>query len=1128
MKKLLQLALAISIGLFTVIASSAQVTGGAVTGSISDTNGAVIPNATVKLTDNVRGLVFTATTSGSGSYLFPNISVGAYTVSIDANGFGRTTRQIVVSLNQTITVDATLQAGNSTNVVDVTGSNEAIVQTDTSQIGKNFDTRSVSDLPINGNANNLAVLSASVIPSADGTANDSPVIGGIRNRGNSFNVDGVDNNDPGVTGAVTGPIQDAVSEFTLLQNNFNAEFGAGAGGQFNTITKSGTNSYHGSLFSYIGSQKLNAPSTDESAQGFKNFFKEVRYGGTFGGPLPFLNFGEGGPMFTSGKNKLFFFGAYEKYYQAGASAAGSFFAPTLVGLNQLAAIPGVSPFVIDIFRTKVSLAPVADADATAAFGNILGRTGIPFGEVILPIPASKQQQSYQFNVDHLPNVKNQFRYRYSRTRYLSEDAGDGGLSFNNLSLFNTDAFSINYIRTFSSNIINDLRLSYLGTLTDSPLKDKSLSNFPNIAVDSLNLAIGPNGVLPQSGYEFNYQAYDSLTVVTGQHTLKFGVDYRRYIGGNKFLSRERGDYDYSTFDILLQDLAPDNVNIRGVGSGGFVGNNQRVFAFGQDDWKVRPSFTLNLGVRYEYQGEYRDAALQATAANASVPGVIDFRAPRVDKNNFAPRLGFAWSPTWDNFVGRFLFGKPGESSIRGNYSRAFFSNFSNLTSNSAPPTLAGELQFTGSATHFLQNGGALNLPFIPDLSPTFLRANASSYILDQVVPYADSFTISYQREVGRNSGLEIRYLRTQGRQMPVQVQLNARQVPNAAFVVPTYLQAPSAANLASLPTIGTIVAANPTIDPATYLGTRPLDQYGFGGVLTAFPAIGESNYDGLSASFNRRFARNLGFSAAYTLSKTTDNSTNELNTSVLNPRRAQDAGNFFSPAGLNIKNELGPSPLDVRNRFVTSFNVDVPFFNNSKNSALRAVFGGFQINGIFQAQSGQPITVLSGRDANRNGDSAGDRALFNAAGDPNVSSGIQGVTLVGGVVTLVPVGAAPNPNVRAYVATNPNAGYISTGFFAKELANQGAGTSGRNAFRTHGFNQTDLVVLKNTRIGRDGRFNFQIGAEIFDLFNQREKTIVGVGSQTASFATAGNVNFNNYQIGSFTGRSVRMRAKFIF
>lgn len=1106
--------------LFIATAISAQVTGGALTGSVTDPNGAVVPNVQVRITDKTRGSAFTTQTSDAGAYNFVNVPVGEYTISVEGGGFAPVSRDITVSLNTTSTVDVVLSVVGGTSVVDVTAGGESIVQTDSSQLGITFSGRSAQDLPVGG-PNGLALLAPNVIPPANGTAGSGGVSGGVRARGNSFNIDGVDNNDASVTGPSTGPIQDAVSEFTLLQNNFSAEFGAGAGGQFNTITKSGTNEFHGNIFTYIGSEKFNSRGTNEDGKE-KNLFKEVRYGGTFGGPLPYPNFGENdGPMFKSGKNKLFFFGAYEKYFQTGeSSVGGSFFTPTQAGLNQLAAIPGVSPFVIDIFRNNVAL-----ATSTTRTETVLG-VAIPVGEVFLPVPAFTDQKSYQFNVDHLPTEKDQFRYRFARTRQLGEQAGNGGLAFNNLSLYDTDLFSINYIKTFNSNVINDFRVSYLKTISDAPLKNQALANFPNIIVNSLNLGVGPNGNLPQSGYDNNYQFYDSLTFVTGQHTFKFGADYRRYDGGTNFLPRARGEYRYSTLEVLAQDLRPDIVNIRGIGSGSSVSSNHRFFAFGQDDWKVTRNLTLNIGLRYEYQGLFRDAALQATAANANIPGVIEFGVPKVDKNNFAPRLGFAYAPHWENRIAKFVFGEPGQSSIRGNFSRAFFSNFTNFVAISLPPTSQGELQGGGPATGFLASGGAGSAPFVPNLSTAFLRANASSLILDQIVPYVDSYAISFQRELGSGTGLEIRYLRTRGKDLPVQVQLNSRPVVDAALVIPTFLTTPTAAELAALPTIATVVANTPAInDPANFRARRQLESQGFFGALTGFPPIGKSRYDGVAASLTRRFKSNVGFTAAYTFSKTTDNSTNELFTSSLNPRRAQDAGEFFGE-GVDISNDFGDSVLDVPHRFVTSFSVDIPF--KSSNGFLRAVLGGFQINGVFQIQSGQPITVQAGRDANRNGDAAGDRALFNPNGDPNIGSGIMGLTLVNGVVTPVAVGASPNPNVRAYVATNPAAGFISTGFFAKELASNGAGTAARNSFRTRGFNNTDLVVLKNTRFGPDDRFNFQIGAEIFDLFNQRQKTIAPLGTSAGSFAIAGNANFLNYGIGTFGGRVITLRGKFFF
>ena len=1093
-----------------------QATGGAVTGTVVDSNGAVIPNATVKLADKLRGQVFTTQTTGTGSYLFANVPVGAYTITIEQSGFEKASKELTASLNQTVTIDATLQVSGGTNTVDVVAGGDALVQTDTSQLGKSFDVRSVQDLPNAGNINSLAALAPNVLPNPVGLATTTPVIGGVRPRGNTFNVDGVDNDDPGVTGPVTTPIQDAVQEFTLIQNNFNAEFGAGAGGQFNTVTKSGTNEYHGNVFTYIDSEKLNASSTSEGTQGFKDFFKQARYGGKFGGPLPYFNFGDGGPTFKSGKNKLFFFGAFEKVFNAGAGApAGTAFLPTQAGLDRIAAIPGVSPFVVNIFRNNVALAPVADPDATEEFGTVLGVSGIPFGPVALSIPNTFTTKSYQFNIDHLPNEKNQLRYRYSDSRFSAEQAGNGGLAFNNSSVFNTKLFSANWISTVRSNVINDLRLSYREAISDNPLVNAELSDFPNIEVLSLNLLVGPAGNLPQSGADYSYQIYDSLTVVQGDHTFKFGGEFRNVISNTNFLPRERGDYQYSNFDLLLRDLAPDNVNIRSTGSGAFVASNYRLYTFAQDDWKIRPNLTLNLGVRYEYQSLPRDAALQELNAISSVPGVIEFGVPKTDKDNIAPRLGFAWAPTWDTAVGRFFFGDHGDSAIRGNFSRAYVTNFSNLVLLNLPPQLQAELQFSGSPTQFLQRGGA-DRDFFPVSGRDESRAQTASFIEDQTVPSTDSFSLSYQRQLGKDMGIEIRYLGTRSYELPVQVQLNSGVVIDSALSIPTLLSAPTPGQLVGLRSLGDIVAANPRI------GTRNLDEFGFQGAVTAFPNIGRAWYDGVSASLNRRFTKNLTFTAAYTFSKTMDDSTNELNTSALNPRRPENAGNRFDSKGLSLRNERALSALDIPHRFVSSFGVDIPFFDREDNPVVRMLLSGFQVNGIFQIQSGQPVTVRSGRDSNLNFDAAGDRAIFNPNGDPNISSGIFAVNAAGTRIRDANGrDVLDDASTVAYVAINPNAGYISTGFLARA-------TAGRNTLRTRGFNQTDMVLLKNTRFGTDGRFNFQVGAEILDLFNQRPKTIGGVGAQTAAFSIAGNANFNNYEIGNFNGRKVTMRAKFIF
>jgi len=237
-------------------AIAAQVTGGAVTGTVLDPDGSAVVGATVSLKDKSRGLDFTAQTTGAGSYQFTNVPTGTYTMTVTATGFTESTGQVLVSLNQTVTADVALTITAGTAVVNVTGGIENIVQTDTSQVATTFQQRQFQDLPVNQNPNNLALLAPNVTSPPIGVSGEGAITGGLRQRSNSFSIDGVDNNDVGVSGSVRGVIPDTVSEFSFLQNNFNAEFSSGGAGLFNTITKSGTNTYHGSVFGYFAQAAL--------------------------------------------------------------------------------------------------------------------------------------------------------------------------------------------------------------------------------------------------------------------------------------------------------------------------------------------------------------------------------------------------------------------------------------------------------------------------------------------------------------------------------------------------------------------------------------------------------------------------------------------------------------------------------------------------------------------------------------------------------------------------------------------------------------------------------------------------------------------------------------------------------
>ena len=342
--KSLLLAMAALVAFASAVA--AQVTGGAVTGTVLDPNGSAVVGATVSLKDKSRGLDFNAQTTGAGSYQFTNVPTGTYTMTVTASGFAESTGQVLVSLNQTVTADVALTISASTAVVNVTSGLENIVQTDTSQVGTTFQQRQFQDLPVAQNPNNLALLAPNVTAPPIGVSGEGAISGGLRQRSNSFSIDGVDNNDVGVSGSVRGVIPDTVSEFSFLQNNFNAEFSSGGAGVFNTITKSGTNDFHGSVFGYFDREKFNARSTAEDGT-TKNRLKQNRYGGTVGGPLLFPHFGEGThPAVYSGKDHLFFFFAYQKTTFDGEGGSSGYIAPTSAGLAKIAALPGVSPYAV--------------------------------------------------------------------------------------------------------------------------------------------------------------------------------------------------------------------------------------------------------------------------------------------------------------------------------------------------------------------------------------------------------------------------------------------------------------------------------------------------------------------------------------------------------------------------------------------------------------------------------------------------------------------------------------------------------------------------------------------------------------------------------------------------------------
>lgn len=1060
-----------------VFSAHGQATTGSIRGVVTDQNGAVVSGAKATLSRKSTGGTQTAQTNTSGQFEFTNLQPGDdYSVSVEAQNFkNMSLTDVRVSVNQTTDLPVQLAPGQVTETVTVTAGGVELVDTTSANLSKAFSSRQVVELaqttagPAGSPAgvNNLALLAPNVTSSGGVGVGTGGSVGGQRPRNNNFIVDGVDNNDKSITGPQSYISPEEVAEFTLLQNQFSAEFARSNGGNFLTVTKSGTNNFHGTAYGFFRNRYLNALDTIQKNAGVTRdkadgdlFMPRLDYfrgGFNIGGPFLMPQFGEGGPGVRALRDKLFFFTSYERVQTGSAASAGGIVSPTAAGFATLATIPGLSATNLGVFNEFVPRAPVNDQGTI----SVLGRN-IPVGNVSFAAPNFFKQNHAVINLDYLQSAATQHHTRFTFTNGADID------NFANLPVFFIDVptkqrlFSHTIIHNFSERVINETRLAFRRSSNNFPVPGftfPGLTVFPNIILDDLGLNIGPDPNAPQFGIENNYQIVNNLTWLRGNHSLKFGGDFRWIIAPQSFSQRVRGDYEYLTTEQFLLDLSPDAFGQRNAGNNIYYGNQKVLYAFAQDDWRIRPNFTLNLGLSYSYQQVPLGARTsQPLNAISTVPGLIEFDEPKAQTKNFAPKVGFAWSPDFkEGLLGR-VFGSSGKSSIRAGFSMGYDYIFDNLYILSNPPQLqqTNDVDVTVPPTpNFLANGGLPDSP-VAITDPETARLNTASFITDQEVPYSITWTTSYQRQLGADWSFEVRYVGTRGVHLLTQNRLNAqaRVAPeDGRRGLPTFLTAPSQATLNALTLDLDQINARSRFVPA-------YEAAGFNGAaVVAFLSNGNSSYHGGSAQVTKRFSRGFQMTAAYTLSHLIDDTTAEVFSTVLSPRRVED----FQ----NLRRERANSALDHRHRFVTSWIYEVPWFSKS-TGWTKTLLGGFNLAGTYTYESGEFITVRSGNDANLNGDNAGDRAILNPSGTEGVGSSVSPLCRVAACGT---VGAGP---VVAYVANNPNAKYIQTGAGAES-------TIGRNTFLLPPINNFDFSIFKNFRIGETKYF--QLRADFFNAFN---------------------------------------------
>ncbi len=1078
-----------------------QATDGAMNGKVLDEQGASIAGAAVKLTNMETGFTSTVTSDANGLFRASYLPVGKYSITAEAAGFKTTSLEgIGITLNQIIDVTIRMQTGEVSEVV-VVSSGDVLVETTTSTLGNTFESRKVVELPsLNNSQLELALLAPNITSQAGGTAGEGGSVGGNRPRNNSFTLDGVDNNDAILTGHVIDVIPEAVAEFTLLTNQYTAEFGHSSAGQFNTITKSGTNEFHGGASWFNINKNYNA---------VDHLTKEAIARGEIPDKKPRFDFNRvagylGGPII---KNKLFFFGAYQYDTTGTAGAPVSFLTPTQEGLAILGSLNGISQSNLGLLRQYTVPAGSASDAVT-----VLGRQ-IPVGTVNFLNANFEANHIFNVNVDQVLGNGDQIRYRYNYAKSTAPNNGDGNPVFNGSFSQLNQLASVAFIHNFTPTLINETRVSYRRKNNSFGIPNE-FANFPNFAFDDLGYTFGPQGESPQGEVTNTYQLVNNTTWIKGKHNFKFGAEYRNVISANNFLPRGRAEYDYATLEEFLRDLKPNGFNggLRGVGTSSFAANRQSIYWYVQDDIKLTPTFTLNVGLRYEFYSVFRDEKLQALNAISNVPGLIEFGEPKSDKNNFAPRLGLAWAPDFKDGIGHVLFGNSGEGSLRAGFGMSYDLAYGNLGTLQLPPQFQQELSSAageggpfGTATNFLANGGLGNTP-IPPVTPADARAATSSFISDRILPYTMTWSLSYQRQLHRDWSVELRYLGTRNVKQIAQIRLNGGAVPFgiAGFSLPTYLnasQVPDRNTLDSMPTLDDLFAFS-------FYGT------GIGGLrnadfqqptVTAFLPVGSSTYQAGSIDLSKRFSYGYTASAAYTYSKTIDLGTNDLFTSFINPRRAQD--------GFDVSKDRGPSALDRPHRFVASVIWELPFFRKNANRLVRSLLGGFQANVIYTAESGQPFTALSATDSNLNVDTAGDRTVFNANGAPGTGSAVTAVTNSRGQIV-------------GYLARNGNAQYIQAG--RGVIATAGAGT-----LRAPGINNFDISVFKDFEIREGWRMQFR--CEMFNAFNHEQLTVGGgsvfqllTNATNLSYANAASPTFNDPRIFAGRPRVIQLGLKLIF
>lgn len=950
--------------LFLSGALLAQQDQGVITGTITDATGAVVPGAQVTIQAMNTGITVEKQANASGTYVSGPLKVGMYEISVGTEGFKTAVRSgVEIHAGDRIGLNFALEIGNLVEVVEVTGATP-LLQTESATLDYTVERQHIEDLPISGrNYQSLAQLTAGVVPEIGGRdrgpLGDSRLGGGFLSHGqpvgqNNFLIDGIDNNST-IMGQQDRkaqamiPSMDAVQEFKIQTSNYSAEYGRNAGAVVNVTIRGGTNEFRGSAYEFMRNDFFDARESfarndrDGDGKADPEVLRQNQFGATFGGPIR--------------RNKAFFFASWEAW-KLRKSQSDIVIVPTQAersgDFSQTANLGDLKDPLGGVFPNKTIPSERFDSSFEQLVElypspNFADNTRRNF---VNNPPWKTDRDQLDFRYDHTVSANDNFFVRYSHYRYdnlraapLPGIARGGAGNDRGLDDNDGDHLAASWTHVFSPNVINEVRVGYkwlkVNKVQQAPPQselndqfglnglneDPSILGLPRIQLTGglAHLGLGGSPNLPNGKVSQTSQFIDNLTVIRGNHSLKMGADLRHdfadILGSQQATGTFRFNGRYT--GLALGDALLGWVD-RG-SSGTTIDANMTfdsyMFYF-QDDWKITRNFTLNLGMRYELTTPYieQDDRMNRVEFETGsdfgriirageLGNSIEHRALiSFDKNNWAPRVGFAWQPGTHWTVrasgGVFYGGSQGLGA-----SARMLRNF--------PFVAAVNARGSGSAPVFLLQDGFPS-DFLGDLNATVdsvddLPNNSvmRTWAKEFPMPMVYQWNFSVQRQLNDTMALTTSYVGSSTQNIQVSYNLNA-----------------------------------PGIGPSNTERQRRLYFQSLNGLTYRSP-LAHASYHGLESTLTKRFSKGFTFTSAYTWSRAMSQ-TQEL--FVAGDNGAAQNKDCFAC-------ERGPSSNDTNHRWVNSYVLDLPFGSGQRylgrRGVLNAIFGGWQMTGILSLQSGQ-------------------------------------------------------------------------------------------------------------------------------------------------------------------------------